>query len=795
MLLPEPFLARLRWVPLAVAGLCVPAIYAPAETPNTTGAQANPHRQLLNQYCMACHNDKLRTAGVSFGGINVDDVSHDGATWEKTLRKLSTGEMPPPGMPRPDVATRAAFTSWLETSLDQAAANHPNPGRPAIHRLNRAEYGNAVRDLLDLDIDTASMLPADDSGYGFDNIADVLSMSPVLLERYMLASRRISRLAVGDPNIRPTVDQYAVPRATGPGDMSQKLQISEDLPFGSRGGIVIHHRFPVDGIYAIRVLMRPTSGVSDDKPSHEIRIPVQAGTREIGITFLDDTTKNESIAPTPKGAAAVAAAAVTASAVKPDEMPAAELDVRLDDARVKLFEIPGYKAAIDSVWIGGPYEIDGPGDTASRKRIFVCHPATSAGEEPCAKTIISTLARRAYRRPVTDADVKPLLGFYETGRKSGNFESGIEHALQAMLVSPDFLFRVERDPASSAPGTAHRVSDIELASRLSFFLWSSIPDDELLKAAESGHLSDPAVLQQQVKRMLADSKSRALVTNFAGQWLYLRNLAMARPDPVAFPEFDSSLRASFEKETDLFLEAIFREDRSVLNLIDSNFTFVNERLARHYGIPNVYGSAFRRVTLTDPNRGGLLGQGAILTVTSYPNRTSVVLRGKWILENILGTPPPPQPANVPDLKNHTADGKLLTMRQQMEMHRANPVCASCHSRMDPLGFSLENFDGVGKWRTKEAGAAIDASGIMPDGTKFEGPAGLRKVLLSHREEIVETVSEKLLTYALGRGLEYYDRPVVRSIARQAARDDYKVSSLVTAIVESTPFQMRRTPEP
>ncbi len=788
---PEPLLARFRWVPLAVAGLCFPAVYAPAGTPNTTAAPANPHRQLLNTYCVVCHNDKLRTAGVSFSGIDVDDVSHDGATWEKALRKLSTGEMPPPGMPRPDSGTRAAFTTWLESSLDQAAVSHPNPGRPAIHRLNRAEYSNSIRDLLALDIDTASMLPADDSGYGFDNIADVLSMSPVLLERYMMAARRISRLAVGDPNIRPSIDQYAVPRSTGPGDMSQKLQISEDLPFGSRGGIVIHHRFPVDGVYAIRVLMRPTNGVSDDKPWHEIRVPVKAGTRLIGVTFLDDTTKSESIAPAPKGAAA--AAAKTAEP-KPDEVPPAELDLRLDDARLKLFEIPGFKAAIDSVTIGGPYEIDGPGDTASRKRIFVCHPAGSGEEESCAKTILSTLARRAYRRPVTDTDIAPLLGFYETGRKSGNFESGIEHALQAILVSPDFLFRVERDPAASAPGSAHRVSDIELASRLSFFLWSSIPDDELLNAAESGRLGDHAVLVQQVKRMLADEKSRALVTNFAGQWLYLRNLSMARPDPVAFPEFDSSLRDSFQKETNLFLETIFREDRSVLNLIDSNFTFVNERLARHYGIPNVYGSAFRRVTLTDSNRGGLLGQGAILTVTSYPNRTSVVQRGKWILENILGAPPPPPPANVPDLKNHTSDGKLLTMRQQLEMHRANPACSSCHSRMDPLGFALENFDGVGKWRTKDAGSDIDASGVMPDGTKFEGPAGLRQVLLSHREEFIETVSEKLLTYALGRGLEYYDRPVVRSIAREAARDDYRMSSLVTAIVESTPFQMRRTPE-
>jgi hypothetical protein len=450
---------------------------------------------------------------------------------------------------------------------------------------------------------------------------------------------------------------------------------------------------------------------------------------------------------------------------------------------------------VNSLIVSGPFKVTGPGDTPSRAKIFVCRPATSKDEAPCARTILSTLGRRAFRRPVTDADLKPLLAFYQSGRRERDFEYGIEKALRAMLVSPDFLFRIERDPAGIRPGTVYRISDFELASRLSFFLWSSIPDDLLLDLAEKGKLKDPDILERQVHRMLDDPRADSLVANFAGQWLYLRSLAQVKPDPDAFPEFDESLRQSFQQETELFFQTILREDRSVMELLGANYTFLNQRLAEHYGIPNVYGPQFRKVALTDPNRGGLLGQGSILTVTSYPNRTSVVQRGKWILENLLGAPPPPPPPDVPDLKPHAKDGRLLTMREQMEQHRANAICSSCHARMDPIGFSLENYDGVGKWRNEDGGSAIDPSGKLPGGVQFQGPAGLKKLLLTnYHDDFVETVTEKLLTYALGRGLEYYDQPAVRSIAREAGRDDYRISALVAAIVRSTPFQMRRTPE-
>jgi hypothetical protein len=450
---------------------------------------------------------------------------------------------------------------------------------------------------------------------------------------------------------------------------------------------------------------------------------------------------------------------------------------------------------VTDVFVAGPYNTSGRGDTPSRARLFVCRPTTAQAEEPCARNILATVSRRAFRRPVTDADLRPLMAFYRDGRPEGDFDSGIERALRAILLSPDFLFRIERDPAGRAPGTVYRLSDFELASRLSFFLWSSIPDDELLTLAGQGRLHTPVTMHRQVQRMMADPRSQALVSNFAGQWLDLRNLALARPDPGVFPEFDEALRQSFLEETNLFFASVLREDRSLLDLLDANYTFLNRRLAEHYGIPNIYGSQFRRVTLTDPNRGGLLGQGSILTVTSYPNRTSVVQRGKWILENLLGTPPPPPPPGVSALQPHNHDGKLLTIREQMEQHRTDPVCASCHTRMDPLGFALENYDGVGKWRIKDVGVVIDASARLPDGTQFTGPAGLKQALLNgHRDEYLQTVTEKLLTYALGRGLEYYDKPAVRAIVREAAGDNYRMSSLITAIVTSTPFQMRRTPE-
>ena len=746
-------------------------------------------KTLLGRYCVGCHNSQTKTAGIVLEGVNPDRPGENAPILEKVLRKVRSGEMPPRGLPRPDDAVTNAFTASLEAALDSNAARNPNPGRPAIHRLNRVEYSNAIRDLLAIDINPGSSLPPDDSGYGFDNIGDVLSVSPILLERYISLARKISRLAVGDPTILPSVEEYSVPVG-----LSQVDRVSDDLPFGSRGGIAIHHDFPLDAEYTFRVKIRGfnnrardlvqhldlrldgvrlkefeiqgKSGEADEEsPTFELRARVKAGVRRVGVNFLSEFAAQEGVLPLPP----------LKAAGPPRNLPG--------------------RIGVDSLLIGGPFQPTGPGDTPARQRIFVCSPAGSGSEPACAKKIFSSLARRAYRRTVTDADLKPLLDFYETGRRGGTFESGIEMGLRRMLVAPDFLFRVERDPAGIAPGGIYHLNDFELASRLSFFLWSSIPDDQLLDLAAAGKLKDPAIFELQVRRMLADGRSRTLVSNFAGQWLYLRNLSRVQPDPDAFPEFDDNLRQAFQRETELVIEAIVREDRSVVDLLNANFTYLNEQLARHYQIPNVHGSNFRRVNLTDSDRFGLLGQGSILTVTSYPTRTSPVLRGKWILENLLGTPPPPPPANVPDLKDHAEDGRALSLREQMEKHRADATCASCHSRMDPLGFALENYDGVGKRRTKDGNGIIDTTGSLPDGTKFQGPGGLRDLLLSRRDQFAETVAEKLLTYALGRGLEYFDQPALRAITHQAAKDDYRVSSVIIAITRSTPFQMRRSQEP
>jgi hypothetical protein len=759
----------------------------PASPPFGT---ASPH-SFTDQYCIFCHNRKSSTAGVCLEGINFADTAGNAATFEKVLRKVRTGEMPPAAMPRPTAAVAASFTKSLETALDRAAAANPNPGRPAVHRLNRAEYSNAIRDLLALDIQPGSSLPVDDSGYGFDNIGDVLSMSPALLERYMSVGRLISRLAVGNVGLKPSVEEFqARQNAPGAGGRERNERVSDELPFDSRGGFSFRYYFPVDAEYTIRVKLNQGGG-ADNRPL-EVRLPVAAGLRTMGVTFLRESAKAEVAIPGGRG---TPLPMQTGGAGR----PMAELDLRLDGAKLQRFEVLERGAAppqITGVTIAGPYHITGSGDTPSRTRIFVCRPTATPEEEPCAREILSTLARRAFRRPVTGADLQPLLAFYRGGRAERDFEFGIEKALRALLVSPDFLFRVEQDPSGGATGAVHRISDWELASRLSFFLWSSIPDDQLLDLAEKGKLKDPVVLDQQMRRMLDDPRAESLVSNFAGQWLYTRSLAQQKPDPDAFPEFDESLRQSFERETELFFQNILREDRSLMELLDANYTFLNQRLAEHYGIPNIYGSQFRKVTLADANRGGLLGQGGILTVTSYPNRTSVVQRGKWILDNLLGSPPPPPPQGVPDLVAHAEDGRPLTMREAMEKHRSNAICASCHARMDPIGFALENFDGVGKWRELDGGSPIDASGKLPGGARFEKPAGLKKLLAtSYADQFCTTVTEKLLTYALGRGLEYYDQPAVRSIMRQAARDNYRMSALIAAIVKSTPFQLRRTPQP
>jgi hypothetical protein len=745
----------------------------------TTASAQTPvaARALVNQYCTGCHNQKLKTGGVALDILDTAKVNADAKDWEKVLRKLGAGEMPPPGLPRPTAVAAASFTQWLGTQLDEAAATHPNPGHPTIHRLNRAEYSNAVRDLLALDIQPGSKLPADDSGYGFDNIGDVLSLSPMLIERYMSASKLVSRLAVGDAGIKPDSNDFEGPRQRG-----SRARVSDDLPFDSAGGMSIPYEFPADGEYVFKI--KGPGG-----KFYEHRLAVKAGTRTVGVTFLGENELTELVTGLSLGRRAAAFAT-------PPAPTAGKMDLRLDGVRLKLFDVNYVGApSIANVNISGPFNVTGAGDTPSRQKIFVCQPASEKEQEPCARQILASLARRAYRRTVTNADISPLMAFYQMGHRDGNFEKGIEMALRAMLVSPDFLFRIERDPVGAAPSSVHRVNDFELASRLSFFLWSSIPDDELLNLAEQGKLKDAAVVAAQVNRMLDDRRSKAFVSNFAGQWLYLRNLAQVKPDPDVFPTYDTSLRLAFQRETELFFNAILRENRPVTDLLAADFTYLNDRLAQHYGIPNVYGSQFRRVALSGQNRGGLLGQGSILTVTSYPNRTSVVQRGKWVLENLLGSPPPPPPPDIPPLDAHAKDGKLLTMRQQMEQHRTNPVCSSCHSRMDPIGFSLENYDGVGAFREKDAGSVIDAAGKLPDGTTFEGPAGLTKLLLTkYREEFITTFTGKLLTYALGRGLEYYDNPALRAIMRDAERNNTTIPALIQSIVKSPQFQMRRTPE-
>jgi len=736
---------------------------------------------MIDQYCVMCHSDALKTAGVVLEGVPVGRVGDNTALWEKVLRKFGTGQMPPPGLPRPDAETSAQFTSWLESQLNNNAVAHPNPGAPAIHRLNRLEYGNTIRDLLGLDVDVNTMLPGDDSGYGFDNIADVLSVSPVLLEKYMSAARKISRVAVGAMDIPAEESEFLVPFGT-----PTNVRVSDDLPLGSRGGWAIHYNFPEDAEYVIRVTM---ANGGDRGAKIDTRIPVKAGPQIIGVSYGNESPMPEL---TGGGGGRGGAAGAGAGIGAPQK-----LDLRMNDLRVKLLDpVAGGQRNVFSMSILGPYNPTGPGVTPSRKKIFVCTPTAPAQEEACARQILTNLTHHAYRRPVTGADVSPLMGFYQRGRQGGgSFDKGIEVAVRAMLVSPSFIFREEQDPAGAKPGSVYKLNDYELASRLSYFLWSSMPDDELMDLAQKGRLHDPTVMEQQVRRMLVDKKSDSLVSNFAGQWLFLRNVESDKKDHDVFPDYDQTLRNDFKRETEMLFGSVLQADGSLLDLLRAKYTFVDERLAKHYGIADVYGPAFRKVALTDPNRFGLLGQGSLLTVTSLPNRTSVVQRGKWILENLLGAPPPPPPPDVPALEAHGSSGHL-TLRQAMEQHRADPNCAVCHVRMDPLGFALENYNGIGKWRVMDdTGAKIDASATLPDGTQFNGPAGLTNLLLTGKKvDFVNTFTTKLMTYALGRGVEAYDQPVIRSITREAARDDYRMSTLILGVIHSAPFQMRRAAE-
>lgn len=772
-------------------------------------ADSPSFQPVINQYCVACHNDALSTAGFSLEKVDVNHVGAGAEIWEKVLRKLRLRTMPPSGMPRPDPATYDAFANYVGSALNDHALADPQPGRASLRRMNRTEYMNAVRDLLGVEINDDAILPSDDTMFGFDNIGDVLTLSPLLAEQYISAARKVRRMALGEPEMQPVFDIYSVS-----GYLMQEERMGEEMPFGSRGGIAIRHHFPLDGEYVVQVRLQrnsreyirgltephqfdlrldgervkqitiggeihgrsagvfSTASPGDVEQEHyertaddalEARFFAKAGTRQLTATFLKETTV-------------------------PEE-PLYPLHTLYDYAQFK-----GGVPAIHTVAIRGPFQAKGIGMTASRETILICRP-DGTNDEQCARRILSKLARRAYRRQPSNIEIEDLLDFYRQGMSSG-FEVGIGLAIERMLAGPEFLFLVVKEPENTRPGAVFQISNLELATQLSFFLWSTIPDEELLSIAESAKLTDPGVLEQQVRRMLADPRSESLVKNFAAQWLQLRNLNASVPNADLFPYFEDNLKQAFQKESELFFNYILHNDRPLLELLDADYTFVNDRLAKHYGIPDVYGSHFRKVLLPDATRGGILGQGSILTVTSYPNRTSPVIRGKWILENILGAPPPPPPPNVPSLREKNGAGKVLNMRQRMEQHRANSVCASCHKIMDPLGFALENYDAIGKWRTVDSSSdsAIDSSGTLPDGTPFEGPIGLREVLLeNHQQDFVLTVIEKLLTYALGRGVDYHDAPVMRTIMQQTAPDDYRLSSLIMAIIKSTPFQMRRAP--
>ena len=773
-------------------------------------------RALLDRNCVTCHNSTLKTANVLLDEANIEDLSKNPQLWEKVITKLTLRAMPPVGMPiRPTEPEYQAVLAYLSNGLDKLAVANPEPGRPTIHRLNRTEYTNSVRDLLNIEVNVNALLPPDNVEAGFDNIAEVLAVSPLLMEQYVMAASKISHLAIGPSNMLPVSDTYTVSE-----ENMQRSQMSDDLPFGSRGGLSVKHYFPMKGEYTLRVkLARNMEGFIrglrreqqlevrlDRKLEHtfsvggkflgrtgpvftmsqnpdfagdadqlgyemaadkdfEIKFTMDAGTHLVGVTFPDDRAKTPGY-----------------------ETPELQL---VDTANYK-----GGDAAVDSVVITGPFGKTEVSQTPSRQRIFSCTPKSATENLTCAHNILSTIAHRAYRRPVQKDEMNSLLELYEKGAKAGGFDAGIELAMQRVLAGPEFLFRIEQEPAKLAPGSVYPVSDLDLASRLSFFLWSSIPDDELLGLAEQGRLRDQSVMKQQIQRMMADSRSDSLINNFGEQWLALRKVDLAAPQKALFPEFDGALRVAMKKELELWFQTMLREDHSVLDMLTSDFTYVNDRLARHYGIPEIYGSNFRRVAVTNPDRMGMLGKAGLLMVTSFNSRTSPVVRGKWVLENMLDMAPPPPPADAfqPELQTENKQGKILTMKEAMLEHRKNPVCANCHKMMEPIGLALENFDGIGSYRARydDANAEVDSSGILFDSTEFADASGFRKQLMKHQDRFVHTVISKLLTYALGRKLDYYDQPVVREIFTKSQADNHTWSSLILGIIESKPFQNRRT---
>jgi Protein of unknown function (DUF1592)/Protein of unknown function (DUF1588)/Protein of unknown function (DUF1587)/Protein of unknown function (DUF1595)/Protein of unknown function (DUF1585) len=714
---------------------------------------------------------------------------------EKVIRKVRAGMMPPPAMPRPAATALKALAISLETAVDQAAAAHLNPGRPPLHRLNRTEYANSVRDLLAIDVDAASLLPADDLSHGFDNMADVLSMSPTLLEGYIRAAGRVSREAVGDLEAPPLTKTYSIPRV-----LNQTRHI-DGTPFGTRGGMSVTHDFPADAEYAFKLgfYYSPTGplfGLNQGK-GQQIEIAVN-GERVALLEINPAMTLAKDGIKTPAIKIKAGPKKISAAFLQKFDGPIEDEYRMVEQSLVDVSAgtVPGMTTLphLHELSITGPNNVSGLSDTPSRRKIFTCRPAAGTDEIPCAKKIISALARQAFRKPPSDGDLEGLLSFYQAGRNEGNFESGIRTALQAILASPQFVFRFERVPSNTQPGKNYRISDLELAARLSYFLWSAPPDDQLLALANQGKLKDPVNLEKQVRHMLADRRSEALATNFAGQWLHLQNLRDANPDLFLYPDFDRSLSDSMRRETELLFDSVMREDRTVLDLLTTDYTFLNERLARHYGVSNILGNRYRRVTLIDPNRFGLLGQGSILMLTSTATRTSPVQRGKWVMEVLLGTPPPPPPPNVPALKETADLGKPSPVRERLEEHRKSPACASCHQLMDPIGFALENFDAVGAWRTNDSGFRVDASGKLFDGTKLDGPVSLRQAILNHSDAFIGTFTENLLSYGLGRVIDYRDMPFVRAIEREAARSNNRFSSFILSVVKSPSFQMRRVEE-
>jgi mono/diheme cytochrome c family protein len=786
----------------------VPA--APVGRAFTARQDAAQHRAWLNQYCVSCHNSKTAQPPndpVNLESVKMDDLVANAATWERVLRKLSVRAMPPQGMPRPAEAQYAAFTTWLSTSLDRAWEGKRTPGRYVAHRLNRAEYANAIRDLLALDINVAELLPADGANFGFDNIADSLTTSPLLFERYLTAAQRISTMAVGNPGAIAGTTEYSISR-----EFTQSGHV-EGLPLGTRGGTVVRHVFPADGEYKllgrlVRGVEEGYAGVEGNDQPHTFVITLDGA--EVYSALIGGHKDHEVQARDMNEAQALIDARMTGTvrvtAGPHDvgftwrERPGERQDVwqpSLRDSQ-EVHMIAGLPR-LKTVGIEGPYKVTGVSSTPSRERLFVCRPASASEETACAQRVFSNLARRAYRRPVTAADVEAPIALYNGARqKGGTFDAGIRAGVARILSSPSFLYRVERDRAGVPVGGAHPVSDIELASRLSFFLWSSIPDETLLNLATAGRLREPGVLAAQVRRMIEDDRADAFVENFAGQWLQLRNLeSKVNPDLLMFPDFDDNIRRAFRRETELLFSHVLRESRSALELLSADYTFLNERLARHYGIPGVYGARFRQVTLADPNRRGILGHGSILSLTSVATRTSPVFRGKFILATLLDTPPPPPPPNVPTLEASTKEAAVApkTVREQLELHRRNPGCASCHRVIDPPGFALERFNSVGQWRDSVGGVPIDSGGVLADGTAVNGPAALRNAILSRPEAFVTTLTSRMLTYALGRGLEPADMPVVRSIVRRAGQNDHRLAALVTGIVESPVFQMRTRLEP